>query len=297
MRIVLVLCMLQQSRLKDCSGHLIRWSLRLLFSSFLAFLFSSCLFFPFFFFLSPLSLVLFFAFLSFFFRFQLHARGIIVKTRVAALMDTLLRSHLLQWLQTGPRRLERLAAFKDVQALLEAAPDIIRAGSKTVAVDAARQLFLLAGCLYNFLKRDAASMLRASSEHSERIITPYAGAHSSSAGATKAEPTNLISVLGLGCFNPGRTGLSQLGTDALLHWRLWAISAAMQEHRLHVLALPGSRLPPGALLPERFPMTWVGARSVDWNCSGFFIDSDLFDSVVVFEELCCERVCWICIQA
>ena len=217
--------------------------------------------------------------------------------RVAALMDTILQSHLLQWLQTGPRRLERLAAFKDVKALLETAPAIIRSGSKTIAVDATRKLLLLAGCLYNFLKRDASSLLRASSEHSERIITPYAGAHSPSASAMALEPVTSVSVLGLGCFNPGRTGLSQLGTDALLHWRLWAISAAMQDHGLHVLALPGSRLPPGALLPEKFPMSWVGTRSVDWNCTGFFIDSDLFESVVVLDEFCCERVCWICIQA
>ncbi|OLP92388.1 hypothetical protein AK812_SmicGene25805 [Symbiodinium microadriaticum] len=107
-------------------------------------------------------------------------------------MDTILQSHLLQWLQTGPRRLERLAAFKDVKALLETAPAIIRSGSKTIAVDATRKLLLLAGCLYNFLKRDASSLLRASSEHSERIITPYAGAHSPSASAMALEPVTSV---------------------------------------------------------------------------------------------------------
>ena len=47
--------------------------------------------------------------------------------------------------------------------------------------------------------------------------------------------------LKLGTFNPGRTGLTALGTDALLFWRLWAIDIALSEAQVHFCVIPGAR--------------------------------------------------------
>ena len=77
---------------------------------------------------------------------------------------------------------------------------------------------------------------------------------------------------------------------------LWAIAAAMQENGIHGLALPAARLPPGATLPEGFPMSWLGTKSVGWDSTGMLVDNDLFENIVVLDEFCSERHFWIRIQ-
>ncbi|CAE7222667.1 MOCOS [Symbiodinium natans] len=199
------------------------------------------------------------------------------------------------WMRSGPKRLERAAATKDAKALLEAAPQIISSETSLRNVAAARSLLALAIDLHRFLRRDVLPLLDDGSLV-ESVVAPYSAGMMANSSATKLVP-HMINSIGLGTFNPGRSGLAQLGTDALLHWRLWAIAAAMQENGIHILALPSPRLPPGALLPEGFPMSWLGTRSVSWDTTGFLVDSDILDNVIVLEEFCSDRIFWLRIQA
>ena len=81
--------------------------------------------------------------------------------------------------------------------------------------------------------------------------------------------------LKLGTFNPGRTGLTALGTDALLFWRLWAIDIALTDAQVQFCVIPGARFPPGAQLPEGFHFSWYGVRSTTWDAVGVLIHLDI----------------------
>ena len=60
--------------------------------------------------------------------------------------------------------------------------------------------------------------------------------------------------------NPGRSGLTRLGANTLLEWRLWAITGAAKARDIQVLFLPGARLPPGTILPPNFWLLFPGAQ-------------------------------------
>ena len=70
--------------------------------------------------------------------------------------------------------------------------------------------------------------------------------------------------LRIATLNPGRTGLSSLGTNEVLYSRLWAIAAALIEQEVNFCILPGAQLHPGVQLPCDFPLKYVGVRSTSW---------------------------------
>ena len=96
--------------------------------------------------------------------------------------------------------------------------------------------------------------------------------------------------------NPGRTGFSCLGTNHVLHWRLFAVASVLEDLDIDVCVLPGARLPPRVSLPENFPYVFLGAKSVSWSTVGVFVKRDWEQSCIILEEFGLDNVLWLLVD-
>ena len=188
---------------------------------------------------------------------------------------TPLSDMICEWLQSVPRDMERTAFLKDATGLIALChknPQTLRIQGSTVANKTVQ-----ACCdIRRFLQEQVIKPLQHNLPGIDTITSPYAGGvsrpsnnelprtHQASAGGD--------CYFGIASINPGRTGLSALGTDALLHWRLWAINFELLEKGVRFCAVPGARFPPGSCLPEGFRYVWRGVQSDRWDTVGVFID-------------------------
>eukprot|EP00973_Karenia_brevis_P012862 1746337-Karenia_brevis.AAC.1 len=61
--------------------------------------------------------------------------------------------------------------------------------------------------------------------------------------------TKTLPHLNIGILNPGRCGFATLSGQTLLWWRLWEVASACQALEVHLLVVPGPRLPQGTKFP------------------------------------------------
>jgi len=208
-----------------------------------------------------------------------------------------LRRLVQDWLATAPRALETTAALKDCLALIEIAPSAVEAllpGSP-----AAVALSRISRDLLHFLKFEVSKLLKTRLGNVSPLVSPYAGglvcAQAQQAARTSTKGFTLPH-LRVAVLNPGRTGFTQLGNDALLFWRLWAVSFALMEMDIHICALPGARLPPGALLPEGFPFVYLGGRSSGWDTVGVFVLVEPEPCITLLEAFSSDRILWLAVS-
>ena len=93
--------------------------------------------------------------------------------------------------------------------------------------------------------------------------------------------------------NPGRSGLTRLGANTLLEWRLWAITGAAKARDIQVLFLPGARLPPGTILPQIFGFCFLGPRSTQWDTVGLLCAVEMEPLLVPLDDFSTDRVFWL----
>ena len=202
----------------------------------------------------------------------------------------------LQWLQGDPRRLERAAALRDVEALVAAAP--VNLGSlRSAQLPAAESLLDFTAALATVLRQCILCHMRSGAARTPLVISPFAGGVSSSSLPAPSVPGECTRQLKLASLNPGRTGLAALGTNAFLHWRLQAIVATLQLESVDICALPGARFPPGTQLPDNFPYAWLGVRSLSWGAVGVLVRCELEAAVEPLLDLGGDRVLWLRIRA
>ena len=200
------------------------------------------------------------------------------------------------WLASTPRPLERAAACKDVQGLLNLAhknPASLRIPSSTVV----NNLIDLSRALHRFIKQDIAPLLESNNIPSVPLSSPYIGGATSSASQAsdpggQRQSINDASRLLLATMNPGRTGLAALGTDAVLFWRLWALDWELHERGVQFCVLPGARFPPGVSLPADFHYAWRGIQTTSWNSVGVFIHVEVESLFTQIEGYGNDRIIW-----
>ena len=207
-----------------------------------------------------------------------------------------LRAGLHQWLAENPRRIEWAAFHADVQALLRAAPNAPGSLRLPLSSDADRLIDMVHD-LSRFLRAEALPLLqkRAGGRRPVPVISPFAG---SSCGERPLKRTRLATTPAPACtwfasLNPGRTGLTALGSNNLLHWRLHAIASYLLENDIIACALPGARLPHGASFQPGFQFEYIGARSIYWDTVGFLVRSDMVESFSIMEDFGGERALWL----
>ena len=192
-----------------------------------------------------------------------------------------LRALLHKWKKSAPKQLEVAAFVKDVFALLACA--VPNPCSLTSPAIPAQSLVDLRLELETFLRKEALPMARTSLRVPRPVVSPYAGA---------VDEADLLHRLGrqdtshfttrefrTACLNPGRVGLSSLGTAEVLYWRVWAIGMALQQEGVHVCVLLGARFPSGARLPDDFPYVWVGRQTSTYASVGFLVQAELAHAV------------------
>ena len=150
----------------------------------------------------------------------------------------LLHRLALHWLQGDPRRLERAAALRDVEALVAAAPVNLRS-LRSAQLPAAVPLIDLADALSTLLRRCILGNMRTSAPHEPLIVSPFAGGVSCLRFVEPPLSADRPTQLKVAFLNPGRTGLASLGTNTFLHWRLQANVATLQHESVDISALPG----------------------------------------------------------
>ena len=102
---------------------------------------------------------------------------------------------------------------------------------------------------------------------------------------------------GIGIINPGRCGLSSLGGESVLWWRLWDIANAATQRDLKLVVLSSPRLPPGTRLPAGYPYVFEGVRNGEWASIGVLIAPEIVSSLQILEDYGCDRVLWLrCMQ-
>ena len=211
-----------------------------------------------------------------------------------------LRDMVHEWLQAQPRKLEQHAFLKDAIGLVSLChkdPKDLRIRGSHVA----DQIVQACMDLRAFLQKDIIQLLRHSGGGRGNVASPYVGGvpveeHLRQLNQYKCTDGDGLSDFVFGSFNPGRTGLSALGTDNLLHWRLWAIHCELIDSGVHFCALPGARFPPGATLPEGFRFVWRGVQSVRWGSVGVFIDIDYEHLFSEVDHVGNERCIWFRLQ-
>jgi hypothetical protein len=201
---------------------------------------------------------------------------------------------LHSWLLNGPRKMERAAFVKDVQALITTAPQL-PARLNPQEAEVALDLLAHTRTLLHFLKHDCVQVLQQHSSAEIVLSSPYAGGCQVNEVGSMYDAGVKHSHITVATLNPGRTGFSQLGSDSLLHWRLWAVASALEDQNIDVCGLPGARLPPGAILPSGLPYAWYGVRSSHWDSVGVFVKLEMQESFVPLDEHCCDRVFWFMI--
>ena len=115
--------------------------------------------------------------------------------------------------------------------------------------------------LKNLLANSSIPLLDGVVKQARDVLSPFAGGCHAGDNAA-SDMCHRLDFLNVACFNPGRTGLAALGTNQILHWRLFAIAAALEEADISICALPGARFPPGCVLPENFPYSWLGVQTL-----------------------------------
>ena len=85
--------------------------------------------------------------------------------------------------------------------------------------------------------------------------------------------------LGVGIINPCRCGLSSLGGETVLWWRLWDIAEAATQRDLKLVVLSSPRLPPGTRLRAGFPYIFQGVRNGEWASIGVLIEPEFLSSL------------------
>ena len=200
------------------------------------------------------------------------------------------------WLQLDPRKLELAALHRDVEALVQTMPTNPKAlRLKTGETD---MLLDIAHTLEQFLKNEVSVVLKRKCNNDLAISTPFAGG----APTNHRKPVGVGQVdraggrLVIGTLNPGRTGLTALGTNQLLDWRLQAIGCALEDLDVHVCALPGARFPPGARLPEDFAFGWFGTQTLDWASVGILVRTEIMHACEILSNMGTDRIIWLRIK-
>eukprot|EP00438_Fugacium_kawagutii_P022998 Skav216831 [mRNA] locus=scaffold2314:154251:166537:+ [translate_table: standard] len=122
------------------------------------------------------------------------------------------------------------------------APALVAAGTSRVHRSAFK-LLEFALSLMRLLKF-MLSLLPMRHEDSSLVVSPYAG-NIPMEQAPQVDDADCVR-LTVGSLNPGRSGLANIGNNALLEWRLWAIVGAAKARDIQILVLPGARFPLGA---------------------------------------------------
>ena len=174
------------------------------------------------------------------------------------------------------------AAVKDFLALLEARPRHVR-DSVEPAAGWSEQLVSTVMDTINFIKQFfLKSMFAASRGLVDKsgasalapIVSPFAGSYvpeDVEQHAKDCNTDNTIRSVGIGCFNPGRSGLTALGSNSVLWWRLWNIAYTAADLGLSFIVLPGPRFPPDVTLPHGYPYEFWGRRSLEWDSVGILV--------------------------
>ena len=159
------------------------------------------------------------------------------------------RAYAKLWTDARTRnqgKLAATAALRDCQALLASAPrglrDILPADSEHA--DTVRMSI---EDTVQFVNDELLSLFRHRASRS-LVASPYAGGVNFSdfdESVVASGPASVADDVVVGVLNPGRLGLSTLGTDQVLWWRLWSIAWAAMDLKLRILILPGVRLPTG----------------------------------------------------
>ena len=202
----------------------------------------------------------------------------------------------LRWLETAPRRLERAAAVRDWQALARAAPP--RANRlRSPQLPEANALIEFTCRLVETLTKCILNNLGVRLGAPALVVPPFVGGvpqhelllHGLASPVQRAPGEGFK----VACLNPGRVGLSALGSNQVLHWRVQAIGCALEELDVDLCVLPGARFPPGAQLPESFPYAWVGVHSLSWAGVGALIRAEWESAVELLESVGSDRVLWL----
>ena len=179
-----------------------------------------------------------------------------------------LRELVLSWVGAESRRLELAAAWRDVRALIEHAPELypslVRHGRSEAA-----DLVALVTSLRTFLRDVVLPPLASVCRTLPAVASPYAGGLPAAAAATQGRKLGAAQCT-VGIFNPGRTGFVTRDARTVLGWRLSAFASALLKHEVDVCVVPGARLPEGAVLPPNYPYTWIGERSAKKGVRGHF---------------------------
>ena len=202
-----------------------------------------------------------------------------------------------QWLAAAPGKLELSVAKKDFQGLFDLAP----INPRNLEVVSGQEVPQLKGLVQIVrILRDA---LRRSLSHlSTRqvlrnlMVSPYMGGVDPDS-CERALRKHVYSSITIATLNPGRTGLSQLGTQEVLWWRLLHIGSFLVQHDVQLCVLPGARFPAGAELPEGFPYMWIGAQTTSWSGVGLLVSVELQFQVDVVESLGSDSVLWITLHS
>ena len=149
-----------------------------------------------------------------------------------------------------------------------------------------------------FLKIEALPSLSKNVTRDKPTISPYSGGVTKThfeAFVQKEARTLRLQEIKMATLNPGRSGLTALGTDAILYWRLWHIATALQERGIHICAVPAARWPPGAKLPDGYPYSFLGDSTLDWAGVGLLVATELEESVQHISDVGGSRRHWFVI--
>ena len=129
------------------------------------------------------------------------------------------------------------------------------------------------------------------------VVSPYVGGvlmdHVELMQKQATKRRMSCNILNVATQNPGRIGLTALGSTEILFWRLWAISNELVERDVHICVLPGARFPLGARLPDDFPYVWYGTQSSGWDGTGILCRVDMEHCVHPMDEYGSARHCWL----
>ena len=190
-----------------------------------------------------------------------------------------------QWLAAAPGKFELSVANKDFKGLFDLAP----INPRNLEVVTGQEVPHLKGLVQ--IVRVLRDALRQSLSHlsTRRVlrnlmVSPYMGGVDPDS-CERALRKHVYSSISIATLHPGRNGLSQLGTEAVLRWRPLHIGSFLVQHNVQSCALPGARFPARAELPEGFPYMWIRAQTTSWSGVGPLVSVELKFQVDVIESL------------
>ena len=236
---------------------------------------------------------------------------------------------MAEWVGKERRPLELAAAKKDALALLESYP-LPPMALATRGDGEAEGLMALGHRLFLLLKDHFVRLLQDKVRRTSNIVSPYAGgvpvshhpsfhqprshhAVSHQPGSSQLSAQRAVShhpsshhllshqlasqPLTLAVLNPGRSGFLSISGDALLNWRLHALSAALEDARVDICVCPGPRLPEGAALPAGFGFSFFGERTATWSSVGVFVRTEIAHAVQPLHDFSVDRALWFEVQS